>query len=309
MNETKAISRDVYYNIRTSHVVEAFHDILGKTVVEMIESGNIKEAVRSLGGDDSNQDIPSLMRRRAQYEVNEAELKVQSYIGRQKVEWSKNLEERKRKLEMIEKRIVELNMGECVICSEKKDKAVVMECCQNSACGSCLLKWVNEKRTCPFCRKNDPKLLYAGGEEKEEKKEMSFGKNTKFFHLQNIIRNGEKVLVFSSFDNQFKEIKEMFGDVCELLTGSVTHRQNILQRYWSGDLKVLLLDSRLNGAGLNLQNTTDVVLWNFMPKHLVTQVVGRAVRYGCDHEVVVHKFYKKAMEDFHHEDDKTYKYK
>jgi hypothetical protein len=50
--------------------------------------------------------------------------------------------------------------------------------------------------------------------------------------------------------------------------------------YKDGDIQVLLLNSRMEGAGMNLENTTHLLFMHATDPRLVDQVTGRAQRYG-----------------------------
>ena len=49
----------------------------------------------------------------------------------------------------------------------------------------------------------------------------------------------------------------------------------------------------MNGAGLNLQATTDIIFWHQMSPEITQQIIGRAYRFGLDHDVNIHKFFSQ----------------
>jgi SNF2 family DNA or RNA helicase len=55
---------------------------------------------------------------------------------------------------------------------------------------------------------------------------------------------------------------------------------NTVAAYKTRDLDVLLVNSNNYGSGLNLENTTDVVLFHKLDSEVEHQVVGRALRMG-----------------------------
>lgn len=53
-----------------------------------------------------------------------------------------------------------------------------------------------------------------------------------------------------------------------------------LKEYKDGDIQVLLLNSMIEGAGMNLENTTHLLFMHKTEEVFVNQVIGRAQRYG-----------------------------
>ena len=50
--------------------------------------------------------------------------------------------------------------------------------------------------------------------------------------------------------------------------------------YKNGDLDILLLNSEFCASGINLENSTDIVIYHAMNKDKTTQVIGRGQRPG-----------------------------
>lgn len=301
--------KTIYYNIQEAPVIRHLGEFMGEGIIEMINAGDISGAINRLGGDNDCSDIAEIIRTRALEELKLAEDKVYLYRNRPEllVEWNNRLAQCRRKVDTIEQRISNISMEDCVICAESLDKPVLLGCCQSIYCGKCILDWFTQNaRTCPNCRCENPTMtnLLKYNEEKEgeeekngEKKEKTTG--TKFENMLEIIHKGKKILIFSSYDAQFKDMVNFLinNDIsCCLVNGSVSTRQNSLHKYNYEDVKVMILNSRANGAGLNLQVTTDIIIWNKMPENLTTQLIGRAIRYGLKHEVTVHKFYSQEQD-------------
>ena len=64
-----------------------------------------------------------------------------------------------------------------------------------------------------------------------------------------------------------------------------------LNGFKTGVNNVLMLNSKFNGAGINLPMTTDVIIYHKLNKDLEKQVVGRAYRLGRTGPLSVHKLY------------------
>jgi len=50
----------------------------------------------------------------------------------------------------------------------------------------------------------------------------------------------------------------------------------------------VILNSRFNGAGINLETASDIILYHEMPSAIREQVVGRALRIGREGDLIVH---------------------
>ena len=64
-----------------------------------------------------------------------------------------------------------------------------------------------------------------------------------------------------------------------MLHGTVTHITKLQKQFTEGKIRVLCLNARHVGAGLNLEAATDIVLYHRMNAELERQVIGRAVRF------------------------------
>jgi SNF2 family DNA or RNA helicase len=70
------------------------------------------------------------------------------------------------------------------------------------------------------------------------------------------------------------------GIVYSKLSGSTGRISNIIKKYDDGDIPVLLLNAKHFGSGLNLQMTTDIIIFHRMSSDLEKQVIGRGQRLG-----------------------------
>jgi hypothetical protein len=90
-----------------------------------------------------------------------------------------------------------------------------------------------------------------------------------------IFNDNTNVLIKVQSYLQTKNIK------CEMLDGGNQKLiEKTLQNYKEGDVQVLLLNSMIEGAGMNLENTTHLVFMHKTQQKFVEQVIGRAQRYG-----------------------------
>ena len=81
-----------------------------------------------------------------------------------------------------------------------------------------------------------------------------------------------------------REIKITYTQV----KGTRKVRQNSIESFKHGDTQVILLNPNFNGAGINLQETTDIILYHKMSSSTKNQIIGRANRIGRTVPLHVH---------------------
>jgi SNF2 family DNA or RNA helicase len=112
--------------------------------------------------------------------------------------------------------------------------------------------------------------------------------NNKFDNLLLILnrlmdQGGKKVLVFCAYDNTFSTIAGMLinsGIRYGVLKGNSRVINKALHDYTEGNFNILLVNPTNYGSGMNLEITTDVVMFHKFESESEKQVIGRAHRYG-----------------------------
>ena len=108
----------------------------------------------------------------------------------------------------------------------------------------------------------------------------------KFNNLERVLNNRKsysKFLIFSEFDHGFTSMYpylERTGVSYCHLKGNQQLCNSIVNRYKNEDLDVLLINSKHYGSGLNLENTSDIILFHKFEDQIEKQVIGRAQRTG-----------------------------
>jgi SNF2 family DNA or RNA helicase len=184
----------------------------------------------------------------------------------------------------------------CPICYDTPRTTTLTPCCRQAFCLSCLCECINKSPSCPLCRSkidSVSELLVIGEEVAEISDEDSLP--TKGAALLQLIANSsadQRFLVFSSHEASFKGLREMLsakGINCELLSGAATRVEKLRRQFREGKIRVLCMNARHVGAGLNLESATHVVLYHRMGSELEKQVIGRAVRFERDEALhVIH---------------------
>ena len=268
-------------------------------ITTMIEAGNIEGAIIALGG-NKTKNIVALVRKKKLEELEEADHKIRMYTIREDEDQIKTWTTRQIR---VQTQLSELNLrfstmlsGPCLICREELKDPVLEPCCQNLFCGECLFTWLKHHKTCPNCRTliNLKNLIYV---KNENSRELNTDKvklpQTKIEKIIELIRANKKgkFLIFSTYDASFEPICRCLYEnkvSYALLKGSSKTRQKNIDKFKVGNLKVIFLNSDFNGAGLNLQETTDLILYHKMNQSTLRQIIGRAERIGRKDKLRIH---------------------
>jgi SNF2 family DNA or RNA helicase len=109
--------------------------------------------------------------------------------------------------------------------------------------------------------------------------------------VQRGLESNKKFLIFSMYDESFsiirRELDEHKIDFVEI-SGSKATRDSKIKKFKDGKVNVVFLNSRFNGAGINLEQATDIILYHEMPAAIREQVIGRALRIGREGDLDVH---------------------
>ena len=102
--------------------------------------------------------------------------------------------------------------------------------------------------------------------------------------LQHKLHSPAKVLIFSAYDNTFDSVCNVLDKnkmTYKYLKGNESQIRTTMHSYKNtSDLSCLFINARNFGSGLNLENTTDIIMFHKLDSEIEKQVVGRAQRYG-----------------------------
>ena len=178
----------------------------------------------------------------------------------------------------------------CPICLDSvDDPCAIMNCCQKSFCLECILMSLKNSNKCPMCkavtRVDSLHIQSDTNTNKSAKKESGLlSKSNTLLEIVKNMKEDSRYLIFSEYDGSFRRISYKLSERAipfKVLTGNCNAQQKIIQQYKDGEVKILMLNATNFGAGLNLQMTTDIIIYHeFRSKDLKTQVIGRAQRPG-----------------------------
>ena len=144
-------------------------------------------------------------------------------------------------------------------------------------------------------------------ENKEEYlKEIMEGKYENMDKIFNLNRDNpvKKYLIFTEYESalnsKITSILDKYGLTYARIRGSSVSISSMVETYRQADdkINVLLINSKYFGSGLNLENTSDIIILHKMQADIEMQVIGRAQRYGRKTNLNVWKLYYQNEENY-----------
>ena len=276
------------------------NSLISQNIKDMLNAGDVKGALEALGIKDHEEvslvDAVTQSHTRDLHRL-ESTLefkKTQEYATPQAKEESLKALENKIKhlresIQTLQDRILKVNNNDCAICFSEIQEPTITPCCNQIFCASCILTSMTHRPQCPLCRTIiQPKQL------KSVKRASSVKKNneknetalTKQKALLNIIKDnsGARILVFSRYENPFDFMQneiEQLGVKVGQVRGNKYVIDNTINSFSRGQINVLLVNSNIAGAGLNLEAATHLVFFHGnMSIQEEQQIIGRANRFG-----------------------------
>jgi hypothetical protein len=274
--------------------------IVNPTIKKMIEAENIEDAITALGG-KKTKNIVELIKKKKLEELEEIQSKISIYTSRndrEKItEWKTKEKHLNIQINDLSQRFNDMLNNTCQICMDYISNPILEPKCQNIFCGNCILKWLQKNNSCPSCRTtiNMNELIYIDNSspKTQEDKPKITRNMTKLEQIRTLIKDKKdgKFLIFSSYDVTFKPICKMFKENninFVDIKGTVETRQKNIKKFKTGTCQVIFLNSKLNSAGINLSETTDIILYHEMEENVKHQIIGRAQRIGRKEPLHVH---------------------
>lgn len=202
------------------------------------------------------------------------------------------------KIDNIKSKVLQEDL--CPVCYDEVNTVALVPCCNTKYCLECITMCSKTGNTsCPFCRSKfnmsdliilmDDQLAEScgGGSKPKILKD-------KVWNVKNIIERSKtnpefKLLIFADYDASFDNLISVLNDsglkYFTIKGTSSTISKNIANFKSTNPVNpdkidVLLLNSNHCGSGINLENTTDLVIYHDMTDSKITQIIGRAQRPG-----------------------------
>lgn len=271
-----------------------------------VEAGDMDAALRMVGGRRTDNFIHVLQKQRRN-DIQDIDLHLSSIQENPLYqELIPQLQTKRariaKELQTLEERYQHMLEGDCPICRTTFEQPMMEPYCQNIFCGSCLLTWMNTQKTCPLCRHaitfselhkirdtadSSPPASVA----ETSKRDRKLTKPELIASLVQEKPNG-KFLIFSAFDNTFEPVYAYLEEAVipyTRLRGNVEMRTRKLEEFrTSHTLNVIILNTSEHAAGLNLPETTDIIITHAIPETTLTQIIGRGLRLGRTEPLTVH---------------------
>lgn len=280
------------------NVIESFVNSKIKT---MIAAGNINGAILALGGEETS-NIVELIKHKKLLEIRDIQMKLRQIDNDEVINrFEIRIHNIQEQIKDLDDKFKNMLNETCSICYEKLKHPVLEPTCHNVFCGDCILEWLERKNSCPCCRTEiNNKLIYIKTEEESKEDdsmdidtdEIRTKKMTKLEKIIDIILSNPigKFIIFSDYDSTFFPIFQVLTEHSipfVQLCGSVKKREKSIASF-KDNINVMFLNSTNNCAGINLENTTDVILYHEMSSATENQIIGRANRIGRTSELNVH---------------------
>nr|QBK87226.1 MAG: DEAD/SNF2-like helicase [Marseillevirus LCMAC201] len=294
-----------YVECLTPNYIKAIREYINPHILELVNAGDIDGAISALGGNvDTDRNIIELVTRglknnitivRAKIDTLD-QLEISEYEREGKrTKFENKLCSLKVRLKSLEQAISEAADSDCTICCDRLRHPTLTPCCNNMFCAECLLKWLKYNNICPYCRgRFDPTGLQTiTTAVHSNRPRQTKPKQDKLCTLVKIIKNNPagQYIIFSGHAVSFSEIGQTLNsfDICFGMLTTTLQTETTLDKFRKGILSVILLDAEHNGVGIEIPQTTDVILYHQMRKSLETQAIARAQRPGRNGQLRVWK--------------------
>ena len=302
-------------NPRVMNVLSRYLDAESR---EMISAGDFRGVIERVGGCVATaSNLYELVARRLQERLRSAEFSLQRWLDRGRDQntntneihtWTQRVESLRQSMAELKDKYRSVLEEDCTICYSPIERPLLVPCCQNVFCAGCVMRWMENHKTCPMCRTDlsVKDFVYVqsddekknDGDEKTEEKAVAVPERPrqKTEVVARLIREGipqgRKFLVFSGYDASFDRIRSELA-VHQIafveISGTKATRDSKLRKFREGKVAVVFLNSRFNGAGINLEMATDIILYHEMPPAIHQQVVGRVLRVGRKEDLRIHQ--------------------
>lgn len=298
---------------KTPHSINILHGIVDKNIIDCLNAGDIDRAIGHINPNNKNteENIISMLIEKYNKQLTNYNLRLtmtSEYVYDSEEEKAaeiqsitKKIDDIKSKISMITARIHDNDV--CSICYDDIESKTITKCCQNPFCFKCIHIWLSKRAVCPLCKDRLTGTdMYVVSEqtgtsnvvEEELPDENEFSEKwekAKNFEVLLKKKKGAKMLVFSNYESTFTNIIPVLqrnGVRYDFIKGNGAQINAIVNRYTGNQLDVLLVNARYYATGMNLENTTDIVMFHKFETQMEQQVIGRAHRFGRVDPLHVH---------------------
>lgn len=296
----------IIVNCLTPPELDIIKNLIPKNVLSMINAGNTDEAIKFLNCNVGTKDnilkvITNNLLEVIENKQIELEFETKKIFKKESIAENENkikilkitkcINRLQNRYDSIKKKIYMLNDQYCPICLDEFTKPTLVNCCQNIFCFECITLSQSKNNNCPFCRKmifqNDFHIIKTDEHKNNitEKKNQIDEKKDKIDILMDIIKKNidGKIMIFANFSKTFNKIESILNlnkISYSILKGSCKYVNDIISEFDQGKIKVIMLNAKYFGSGMNLQMATDIIIFHRFDKYKEEQVIGRGQRIG-----------------------------
>ena len=133
-------------------------DSISNELYDLLEGGKVEEVFAAFGTSLHCRNIYKHILDDYQQKLDAVELKILKYQDLYMTQKILFFQQKRHslleKMNAFKRRIKSFTLDNaCVICNSQMKDIVLLHCCQNVLCGSCILKMVHLGQTCPYCRR------------------------------------------------------------------------------------------------------------------------------------------------------------
>jgi SNF2 family DNA or RNA helicase len=307
--ETSLQLPELFHHIikcKTPLTISILNGIVDKNIIDSLNAGDVNTAMSYINSNNkgTEDNIVNLLIDKFNKQINNFQINLRSTdelfydneLDRENAKsfLIKKIEDLTNKMNMIKERITSGNM--CTICYGDIDNKTIVNCCQNTFCFHCIHIWLSNKAVCPMCKSSiNSNMLFVVKNDIDEVKEVEeilpenelHDKHDKFKNFKILLEKkkatNSKILIFSGYDYTFNQIIPILNDInvrYDYIKGNGDQIKSVVNKYKKDQIDVLLVNTKNYGTGMNLENTTDIIMFHKFDTQLEQQVIGRAYRMG-----------------------------
>lgn len=296
---------------KTPRAINILEGIVDRHVIQCLNAGDVESAIHFINPShrSTEDNIISILLEKytkslhnvntmVDYVTNHMQYDTEQQRVVEVERLQKKREEFNNKIASITKRIKDSEL--CCICYENIANKTIVNCCMNSYCFTCISTWVSQRHTCPLCKESlDLEKFYiirdtdeAGAAASTVVPRQDDAPHESYDKIQNlecVIKQiskdnpNNKLLIFSMNEGIFDKLQDILNNMgrsFKMLKGTNMSIAKTVESYKNGELNTLLVNPENYGSGLNLENTTDMIMLHKFDTEIDKQVIGRAQRYG-----------------------------
>lgn len=299
---------------KNPRMANLLHGIVNTDIMNAIHAGDVNSALTQYGGEtvvDDDALIASItstmidkcerykgnietLKRYIETTPDDAEHRESLTMYRSRLtRYENDLKTTEARIESLQERLTGSDTS-CPICLvPEMENKTVLKCCHNSMCFECFAQSINVNMSCPLCRaaiksKNDAIIVSDVKSVPrtstipvlKQKKDMLDDLLSQIMERDS--NSVKKLLIYSEY-SLYHIIETVRGKrmIPTMFGGNVNNFNRILEEFKTSDTnQCLLLNAGSSGAGLNIQEATDIILYHNMSEDITLQVMGRAQRFG-----------------------------